>query len=103
MPSTNGHGPKPERVALYLRVSSEEQKERKSIATQEQFLEEYCSLYGLEVAGLYKDEAISGTVPLLEDLECPAARRREGRRPRCGARLQAGPDRAHAARGRRCA
>lgn len=31
MPSTNGHGPKPERVALYLRVSSEEQRDRETI------------------------------------------------------------------------
>ena len=29
MPSTNGHGAKPERVALYLRVSSEEQRTEK--------------------------------------------------------------------------
>jgi hypothetical protein len=35
MPTTNGHGPAPgaERVALYMRVSSEEQKEKESIAT----------------------------------------------------------------------
>jgi hypothetical protein len=37
MPGTNGHGPKdPDvgRVALYLRVSSEEQRERQTIETQ---------------------------------------------------------------------
>jgi len=66
MPSANGHGPKPERIALYLRVSSEEQVERESIGTQEEFLADYCKLYGLDVAGIYKDEAVSGTVPLLE-------------------------------------
>ena len=66
MPSVNGHGPKPERVALSMRVSSDEQKEKESIATQDGFLEEYCKLYGLEVAGVYKDEAISGTVPMHE-------------------------------------
>src|SRR5215207_4825045 len=66
MPSTNGHGSKPERIALYLRVSSEEQVERESIGTQEEFLADYCKLYGHEVAGIYKDEAVSGTVPLLE-------------------------------------
>src|SRR5215208_1880459 len=63
MLSTNGHGPQPERIVLYMRVSSEEQKEKESIATQEGFLEEYCKLYGLEIAAVYKDEAISGTVP----------------------------------------
>ena len=66
MPSTNGHGPMPERVALSMRVSSEEQKEKESIATQDGFLEEYCKLYDLEVTSIYKDEAISGTVPMHE-------------------------------------
>jgi site-specific DNA recombinase len=66
MPSTNGHDSRPERVALYLRVSSEEQKKKESIATQDAFLEEYCKLYGLEVAGIYRDEAVSGTVPMRE-------------------------------------
>lgn len=66
MPNTNGHGPNPERVALYMRVSSEEQREKESIATQDGFLEEYCKLYGHEVVGIYKDEAISGTVPMRE-------------------------------------
>ena len=74
MATTNGHGPAPgaERVALYMGVSSEEQKEKESIATQDGFLEEYCRLYGHEVAKAYKDEAISGTVPMRE--------RPEGRR-----------------------
>ncbi len=55
-----------------MRVSSEEQVERMSIGTQEEFLDQYCALYGHEVAGVYKDEAISGTVPMHE--------RPEGRR-----------------------
>ena len=38
MPRTNGHGSKPERVALYMRVSSEEQRERETIEIQEEFL-----------------------------------------------------------------
>jgi site-specific DNA recombinase len=61
-----------ERTALYMRVSSEEQAERMSIGTQEEFLDQYCALYGHEVARVYKDEAISGTVPMRE--------RPEGRR-----------------------
>jgi site-specific DNA recombinase len=56
MPSTNGHGSKPERVALYLRVSSEEQRDRETIETQREFLEQYRSLYELEVAEIYKDD-----------------------------------------------
>src|SRR5215204_5609924 len=72
MPSANGHGPKPERVALYLRVSSEEQRDRETIEIQREFLQEYCRLYGLEVAEIYKDDGVSGTIPLHER---PAGRR----------------------------
>ncbi len=45
MPSTNGHGSSSEvggRVALYLRVSSDEQRERQTIETQRPFLDECC-------------------------------------------------------------
>ena len=47
MPSTNGHGHEPERVALYLRVSSEEQRDRETIEIQREFLEQYRNLYEL--------------------------------------------------------
>ena len=72
MPSTNGHGARPERVALYLRVSSEEQREKATIKIQREFLDGYCQLHGLEVAGRYHDDGVSGTIPLHE--------RPEGRR-----------------------
>src|ERR687893_1073806 len=72
MPSTNGHGSKPERIALYPRVSSEEQRDRETIEIQEEFLGQYCNLYELEVADTYEDDGISGTIPLHE--------RPEGRR-----------------------
>src|SRR5918995_455608 len=74
MPSTNGHGPESEagKVALYLRVSSDEQRERESIKTQQEFFEQYCKLYGLEVTETYADDGVSGTIPLYE--------RPEGRR-----------------------
>src|SRR5918997_1419843 len=72
MPSTNGHGSKPERIALYPRVSSEEQRDRETIEIQEEFLGQYCNLYELEVADTYEDDGISGTNPLHE--------RPEGRR-----------------------
>jgi site-specific DNA recombinase len=55
-----------QKLAIYERVSSEEQKTRETIETQDQFLGEYVNLYGLEVVKVYKDEAISGTVPLGE-------------------------------------
>src|SRR3712207_4234854 len=66
MPSENGYGLKPERVGLYMRVSSEEQKTKETIETQDGFLEEYCRLYRHEIAKIYKDEAVSGTVPMGE-------------------------------------
>ena len=52
-----------------MRVSSEEQKTQRSIRTQDAFLKDYCKLYGYEVAGIYKDEAVSGTVPIPERSE----------------------------------
>src|SRR3712207_9168860 len=78
MPSTNGHGAKQERVALYMRVSSEEQRERETIEIQNGFLSEYCRLYALEVADAYADDGVSGTIPLHE--------RPEGRRLLQGAK-----------------
>ena len=72
MLSTNGHSAGLERVALLLRVSSEEQRERETIEIQEEFLGQYCRLYELDVADIYEDDGISGTIPLHE--------RPEGRR-----------------------
>src|SRR5215204_2829624 len=67
MPSTNGHGSEAsERVALYMRVSTEEQRDRETIEIQREFLEQYCRLYGLEIAEIYADDGVSGTVPLYE-------------------------------------
>jgi len=70
MPSTNGHGP--ERVALYLRVSSEEQRVAGTIQTQLEVLRDHAGSMGFEVVVVYADDGISGTIPLHE--------RPEGRR-----------------------
>ena len=51
-------------VALYLRVSTEEQRERQTIATQREFAEHYCALHHLNVFGVYADDGVSGTLPL---------------------------------------
>src|SRR5215211_296543 len=72
MTEKDGNFGSPERVALCLRVSSEEQRERETIEIQREFLQEYCRLYGLEVAQVYADDGVSGTIPLHE--------RPEGRR-----------------------
>jgi site-specific DNA recombinase len=51
-------------VAIYLRVSTEEQRERQSIETQREFASRYCDLHKLTVDKIYADDGISGTVPL---------------------------------------
>jgi site-specific DNA recombinase len=52
------------RVAVYLRVSTEEQRERESIKTQREALERYCALHGIQVHDYYNDDGVSGTKPL---------------------------------------
>src|SRR3712207_1860039 len=56
----------PQRVALYARVSTEDQAERGTVQAQLDFLRSYVGLYGLDVAGEYVDDGISGTIPLGE-------------------------------------
>ena len=51
-------------VGVYLRVSTEEQRERQSIATQREFALRYCDLHGLKIYDTYDDDGVSGTVPL---------------------------------------
>ncbi|MGD0670027.1 MAG: recombinase family protein [Bryobacteraceae bacterium] len=51
-------------VAVYTRVSTEEQRERQSIATQREFGERYCQLHSLTAYRVYADDGVSGTVPL---------------------------------------
>src|SRR3954467_4408800 len=74
MPS---HCPAPA-VAVYVRVSTEERRERQSIATQREFAEKYCDLHRLEVFQIYADNGVSGTVPI--------ERRPEGRKVLADAR-----------------
>src|SRR5687767_9790292 len=59
-------------VAVYCRVSSDDQAERGTIQGQRDFLSEFTALYGLEVAGEYADDGYSGALPLGER---PAGRR----------------------------
>ena len=51
-------------VGVYLRVSTEEQRERQSIATQRDFAERYFSLHGPVTSIFYADDGVSGTIPL---------------------------------------
>jgi site-specific DNA recombinase len=54
------------RIAIYCRVSSEDQTERRTVDNQIDFLRRYAELHGLEVADAYVDDGVSGTVPLQE-------------------------------------
>jgi site-specific DNA recombinase len=67
-------------VAIYFRVSTEEQRERQSIATQRDFAERYFALHGPVTSVLYADDGVSGTIPL--------ERRPEGSRLLRDARLK---------------
>jgi site-specific DNA recombinase len=51
-------------VATYLRVSTEEQRERQSIETQREFGDRYRDLHKLQTYRVYEDDGVSGTVPL---------------------------------------
>jgi site-specific DNA recombinase len=51
-------------VAIYARVSTEEQRERQSIATQYEFGQRFCELHKLPVFRIFADNGVSGTIPL---------------------------------------
>jgi site-specific DNA recombinase len=51
-------------VGVYLRVSTEEQRERQTIATQRDFGTRFAGLHQLPVHAEYADDGVSGTVPL---------------------------------------
>ena len=51
-------------VGVYVRVSTEEQRDRQSITTQRDFAERYFSLHGPIKSIFYADDGVSGTIPL---------------------------------------
>ena len=59
-------------VGTYLRVSTDEQRERQSIRTQRDEVLRYCARQGLEIFAEFADDGISGTVPFNDR---PAGRR----------------------------
>src|SRR5260370_2109874 len=54
------------RIALYFRVSTDEQKERASIETQCEFAAQYCKVHEIAVIASYSYDGISGTIPVAE-------------------------------------
>ena len=53
-------------VAIYMRVSTEDQADRGTIDAQRDFLRKFTSLYQLPVADEYTDDGVIGTLPLGE-------------------------------------
>ncbi|MBM7855186.1 site-specific DNA recombinase [Desulfohalotomaculum tongense] len=60
------------KVAVYCRVSTEDQAESKTIENQVEFAKKYCQLHQMEIYKFYLDEGVSGSKPLPER---PAGRR----------------------------
>src|SRR5262245_57572845 len=54
------------RVAVYCRVSTDDQANRDTIEAQRDFLREYAKLYSNIIYNEYLDEGISGTIPLAQ-------------------------------------
>ncbi len=52
------------KVAVYCRVSTEDQADSRTIDNQVDFARRYCGLHGLEIYDFYLDEGVSGTVPV---------------------------------------
>ena len=61
-PSDPGNALRP--VALYARVSTEDQAERQTVQGQLDFLREFCRLYNLVMADAYVDDGWSGAIAL---------------------------------------
>ncbi len=51
-------------IAIYCRVSSDEQAERGTIDNQKQFAEQYCRLRNLSIYDYYMDDGVTGTMPI---------------------------------------
>lgn len=49
---------------MYLRMSTEEQKEKQTIATQRNFGERYFAAHNILIYSWYADDGVSGIIPL---------------------------------------
>ena len=56
----------PKKAVAYCRVSSLSQEERETIQNQVDFVEDYCKLNNIELEHVYKDDGVTGTLPLGE-------------------------------------
>jgi len=51
-------------AVLLARVSTDDQADRGTIETQIQFGTKYCDLHEIPLHEIYKDDGVSGTIPL---------------------------------------
>ena len=59
-------GNAPKSAVAYVRVSSVAQEERQTIENQIEFAENYCKLNNIELQKVYRDDGVTGTLPLEE-------------------------------------
>jgi len=57
---------KVEKVAVYCRVSTDEQRERQTIENQVERATLHCQSKGLPIFDVYRDDGVTGTVPLVD-------------------------------------
>ncbi len=55
-----------EKVAVYCRVSTDEQRERQTIENQVELATLHCQSKGLPIFDVYRDDGVTGTVPLVD-------------------------------------
>jgi DNA invertase Pin-like site-specific DNA recombinase len=53
-------------TVVYMRVSTEEQRERQTIENQRQFGERYAELHEIPIADWYADDGVTGMMPLAD-------------------------------------
>jgi site-specific DNA recombinase len=59
-------GDMPTSAVAYCRVSSAQQEERETIQNQIDFAQNYCKLNNIDLQHIYKDDGVTGTLPLDE-------------------------------------
>lgn len=59
-------GNMPTSAVAYCRVSSAQQEERETIQNQIDFAQNYCKLNNIDLQHIYKDDGVTGTLPLNE-------------------------------------
>ncbi len=56
----------PKAAACYVRVSTDDQADRGTIESQIEYAHKYCDLNNIAITQIYKDDGITGTIPLQE-------------------------------------